>query len=159
MTHWSLRHLKKNSNFYIWYIFRSHYICNSTVYITSQWWTWALYDSELISPYKRCFLKPFQSSWLSDWTSLVVQWLRLCAPSAGGSGLIPGQGTRYHMLQLKILYASTKKRAHVLRLRPSAAKYRKPFQKIVTLKKNYFDCAGSSLLCGLFPSCSKWGLL
>ena len=25
--------------------------------------------------------------------SLVVQWLRLCAPSAGGPGLIPGQGT------------------------------------------------------------------
>ena len=25
--------------------------------------------------------------------SLVVQWLRLCAPSAGGLGLIPGQGT------------------------------------------------------------------
>ena len=26
--------------------------------------------------------------------SLVVQWLRLCAPNAGGVGLIPGQGTR-----------------------------------------------------------------
>ena len=26
--------------------------------------------------------------------SLVVQWLRLCAPSAGGPGLIPGQGAR-----------------------------------------------------------------
>ena len=30
-------------------------------------------------------------------TSLVVQWLRLCAPSAEGPGLIPGQGTRSHM--------------------------------------------------------------
>ena len=30
-------------------------------------------------------------------TSLVVQWLRLCAPSARGLGLIPGQGTRSHM--------------------------------------------------------------
>ncbi|TEA39746.1 hypothetical protein DBR06_SOUSAS31510016, partial [Sousa chinensis] len=29
--------------------------------------------------------------------SLVVQWLRLCAPNAGGPGLIPGQGTRSHM--------------------------------------------------------------
>jgi hypothetical protein len=27
-------------------------------------------------------------------TSLVAHWLRLCAPTAGGSGLIPGQGTR-----------------------------------------------------------------
>ena len=26
-------------------------------------------------------------------TSLVVQWLRLCTPNAGGLGLIPGQGT------------------------------------------------------------------
>ena len=34
-------------------------------------------------------------------TSLVVQWLRLHAPSASDSGLISGQGTRSHMLQLK----------------------------------------------------------
>ena len=27
-------------------------------------------------------------------TSLVVQWLRLRAPNAGGPGMIPGQGTR-----------------------------------------------------------------
>ena len=33
-------------------------------------------------------------------TFLVVQWLRLCAPSTGGPGLIPGQGTRPHMVQL-----------------------------------------------------------
>ena len=32
--------------------------------------------------------------------SLVVQWLRLCSPNAGGPGLILGQGTRSHMLQL-----------------------------------------------------------
>ena len=30
-------------------------------------------------------------------TSLVVQWVRLRAPNAGGLGLIPGQGTRSHM--------------------------------------------------------------
>ena len=35
-------------------------------------------------------------------TSLVVQWLRLYAPNAGGQGSIPGQGTRSHMVQLKI---------------------------------------------------------
>ena len=34
-------------------------------------------------------------------TSLVVQWLRLCAPNAGGPGSIPNQGTRSHMLQLR----------------------------------------------------------
>ena len=42
-------------------------------------------------------------------TSLVIQWLRLCIPNAGGShGLIPGQGTRFYMPQLKISYATTK---------------------------------------------------
>ena len=32
---------------------------------------------------------------------MVVQWLRLCVPSAGGLGLIFGQGTRSHMPQLR----------------------------------------------------------
>ena len=41
-------------------------------------------------------------------TSLVVQWLRLCAPYAGGPGSIPGQGTRSHVLQLKIPHSATK---------------------------------------------------
>ena len=44
-------------------------------------------------------------------TSLVVQWLRLRAPNAGGPGSILGQGTRSHMLQLKkIPRAATKTR-------------------------------------------------
>ena len=30
-------------------------------------------------------------------TSLVVQWIILCTPNAGGPGSIPGQGTRSHM--------------------------------------------------------------
>ena len=30
-------------------------------------------------------------------TSLVVQWLRLCTPSAAGLGSIPAQGTRSNM--------------------------------------------------------------
>ena len=35
-------------------------------------------------------------------SSLVVPWLILCAPNAGGLGLSPGQGTRSHMPQLRI---------------------------------------------------------
>ena len=35
-------------------------------------------------------------------TSLVVQWLRLHTPNAGGLGLIPGWGTRSHMPQLRV---------------------------------------------------------
>ena len=34
--------------------------------------------------------------------SLAVQWLRLCAPNAGGLGSIPGRGTTSHMLQLRV---------------------------------------------------------
>ena len=34
-------------------------------------------------------------------TSLVIQWLRLQDPNAGGLGSVPGQGTRSHMLQLR----------------------------------------------------------
>ena len=33
--------------------------------------------------------------------SLVVQWLRLHNPKAGGTGSIPDQGTKPHMLQLR----------------------------------------------------------
>ena len=41
-------------------------------------------------------------------TSLVVQWLRLCAPNARGQRSIPSQETSSHMLQLKIPHAATK---------------------------------------------------
>ena len=34
-------------------------------------------------------------------TFLVVLWLRLCTPRAGAPGLIPGQGTRIHIQQVK----------------------------------------------------------
>ena len=32
----------------------------------------------------------------------MVQWLRLHAPNTGDPGLIPGQGTRSHMPQLRV---------------------------------------------------------
>ena len=38
----------------------------------------------------------------------MVQWLRLWAPNAGGLGLIPDQGSRSYMPQLKIPSAATK---------------------------------------------------
>ena len=43
---------------------------------------------------------------VSSGTFLVVQWLRLHASNAGVLGSVPGQGTRSHMLQLRL---STKK--------------------------------------------------
>ena len=53
-------------------------------------------------------------------TSLVVQWLRLCAPGAGGMGSIPSQGTRSHMSQLRVHMLQVK-RSHVLQLRTPLA--------------------------------------
>ena len=59
---------------------------------------------------KELFLLGTEGRWLPEpgaqirhpWgTSLVVQWLRLHASNPGGPGLIPGQGTRPHMLQLR----------------------------------------------------------
>ena len=41
-------------------------------------------------------------------TSLGVQWLRLHAPNAGALVSIPRQGTRSHMLQLRVHIAVTK---------------------------------------------------
>jgi len=38
----------------------------------------------------------------------VVQWLRLNALNAGVVDLTPGQGTKSHMPQLKILHTATK---------------------------------------------------
>ena len=43
-------------------------------------------------------------------TSLEVQWLRLQAPNAGSPSLIPGQGTRSHVPQLRV---------HMLQLTPT----------------------------------------
>ena len=58
----------------------------------------------------------------SPGNSLVVQWLRLHAPNAGGLGLIPGQETRSRMLQLKILGATMIKDPVWPQLRPRTAK-------------------------------------
>ena len=61
-------------------------------------------------------------------TSLVVQWLRLCTPNAGALGLIPGQGTRSHMLQLRLHFPQLNiphakyQRSCVSQPRPSTAK-------------------------------------
>ena len=41
-------------------------------------------------------------------TSLVVWWLRLCAPNAGDLGSITSQGTSSHVPQLRVLHAARK---------------------------------------------------
>ena len=54
-----------------------------------------MFPASLTRLLDNCFIQNVESS-------LVVQWLRLHAPNAGCLGLILGQGTRSHMLQLKI---------------------------------------------------------
>ena len=89
--------------------------------------------------------KVLRIKWGLSGTSLVVQWLRLQARKEGGSGSMPSQGTRSHVLQgrWKTPHATTKglfshaplktphaetKRLHVLQLRPSVAtKIKKKF--------------------------------
>ena len=58
----------------------------------------------------------------------MVQWLRLLAPSAGGPGSIPGQGTGSRMSHLRILHAAAK-RSNVLQLRPGAARKKEKEKK------------------------------
>ena len=41
-------------------------------------------------------------------TCLIVQWLRLHPPNAGDPGLLPGQGTRSHMLHLRVYMSQLK---------------------------------------------------
>ena len=49
------------------------------------------------------FLKVQGNVWRESLrASLVVQWLRLQSLNAGDLGSIPGQGTRSHMLQLRL---------------------------------------------------------
>ena len=41
-------------------------------------------------------------------TSLVVQWLRLCALNTGGQGSIPSPGTRVNLLQIRVCKSQIK---------------------------------------------------
>jgi len=67
-----------------------------------------LFFSHLIKPLPSC-KQIYQQQKPVPGISLVVQWLRLCVPNAGVLGSIPGQGTRSHMLKLKIPPKKTNK--------------------------------------------------
>ena len=87
--------------------------------------------SFFILGYRRLFLQVLISGCSLNsnlGTFLVVQWLRLCVSKAGSLGLILGQGTRSHMLQLSL--PATSKRScmpqqiqdnHMPQLRPGTA--------------------------------------
>ena len=57
---------------------------------------------------EQAFIALDQELDVSFGTSLVVQWLKLHSPNAGGPDSIPGQGIRSHMPQLKILHVAAK---------------------------------------------------
>ena len=54
--------------------------------------------------YKQCIIdyKHIKAYIKLEGTSLMAQWLSLHAPKAASLGSIPGQGTRSHMLQLRV---------------------------------------------------------
>ena len=57
-------------------------------------------------------------------TSLVVHWVRLCAPNAGGLGSIPVWGTRSHLHAItKSLHAAVKIPCAATKTRHSLNKY------------------------------------
>ena len=61
--------------------------------------------SQRVGHYRRDTHTHTHKSWGA---SLVVQWLRLFTPKAGGADSIPGQGTRSHMPKLRIRILRTK---------------------------------------------------
>ena len=63
----------------------------------------------------------------NDGTFLVVQWLRLRAPNAGGPGSILVKRTRSHMPQLRVLMLQW--RPSTLQLKPGTARYINKYSK------------------------------
>ena len=59
---------------------------------------WAAIEGFLVSLVILLVIREKQIKIKYSGTSLVVQWLRLQAPNAGGLGSIPGQATRSHVL-------------------------------------------------------------
>ena len=57
-------------------------LCHSLLLVTS------ILENKKVSSYKSI------SCSVDFWTSLVVQWLRLCASTAGGTGSVPAWGTK-----------------------------------------------------------------
>ena len=47
----------------------------------------------------------------------MVQWLRLHTSKAGAPGSVPGQGTRSHMLQLRVVHMPQLKQSSMVQLR------------------------------------------
>ena len=75
---------------------------------------------EYFNTYREQLCKMTQCWWWKDpvlfkmgpgQTSLVVQWLRLCASTAGGVGLIPGRGTK---IRHAVLHSQKQKKARMI---------------------------------------------
>ena len=56
----------------------------------------------LINIWRFMHVKSLNMAIESAGTSLVVQWLTVHVPNAGNLGSIPGQGTRSHVLQVRV---------------------------------------------------------
>ena len=85
----------------VWLLYPTKPVLAPTIYCKCRKcsaWSWTL-QFGLLLYIKNVFLG----------TSLVVQWLRLHAPNAGGPGSIVDQGIRSHMLQIQIQHSQINK--------------------------------------------------
>ena len=75
-------------------------------------------------------------------TFLVIQWLRLFSPSAGGLGTIPGEGMRSHMLQLRSKILCVQQRLGI-------AKLKKKKERKIIYMQNCTQCLAYDKQCVL----------
>ena len=86
---------------------------------------------------------------------LRIKQLKLQAPSAVGPGSIPGQGTRAHMLQLKIQHSATKIPNAVIKIECSKKKKKRLKSHHVYPIKGSYHALDRSTLCVSFGNNDK----
>ena len=86
-----------------------------------------------------------------SWTSLAVQWLRLCTSSAGSTGSVPGWGTKIPHAAGRVQKEKKKKKkkAIVLKFREtdplqSDESYRPFLEKLICIQNFAYNIMGST---------------
>ena len=77
------------------------YIKMSSIFFSYNYSSQSITNLYEIKPFSYVLIYRMDMRTYNLGTSLLVQWLRIHAPSVGGLGLIPCQGTRSHLQQLE----------------------------------------------------------
>ena len=99
---------------------------------------WAKRCTDVKHSWGRCLFVDFWSDLESGGkmgTSLVVQWLRLRAPNAGGTSSILAQRTRFHMPQLRVRMLQRRSKNRSAATKPRHSQINKYFKKSLPYKK------------------------